>query len=121
MSVKKKLMEEINKKAQKTKELRATYADRNNVEAYVYEFFRQVDRGRNLETNYHSQLALAESVLRNKMKTIDGFCRVEPHWVSADDGFPGIKGVTITWSAAYVTANGVEPNLYIDVTDMLFS
>lgn len=121
MSVRNKLLDEINRKAQKIRDKREEAANNKHLEAYVYDYFRQVDEVRQMPIDDFTKQWMFEEAriaLATKVKTIDhNQPQVIP--VITDDGT--IQGVRIVWSKIYIALNKCEPEHYIDVSQMLLS
>lgn len=128
MSIKKKMLEQVNKKAEKIRERRAEAASNKTLESAAFEFFRNIEEASRLpdgsgasEFIFHARIAL-----EGKIKA--GFDRGAKVSVEYNAHPPDslsiqeetVRGVTIWWSQEYIRKNNVDPSLYIDVSQMLF-
>lgn len=115
---KKKLIEEINRKAKRIAEKRSEANSNKTVEAYVFEFFRQVDDA-NQQVDEVKRTFIAYSIdsLQSKIRNIDNRAKIDIVWLSDEKK---VQGVTIMWSPQYIKVHNVDPTLYIDVSQMLF-
>jgi len=128
MSIKSKLLEEIQIKAQKIRDKRIQAANNKTIEDAVFEFFKNIEESRQLHGGSEYDRVLfenAKSALLERMKGFDNRVKLsvefsinpDTHAPSSDDL---IRGVTIWWSQSYIKKNNVDPSLYIDVGQMLF-
>jgi hypothetical protein len=123
MSVKSKLIDEIEKKAARIKEMRVRAASNKTIEAYVFEFFRNMEEVNKMSSSSQEKYGLtldAHRSLVDKIRTIDQFIHAEGAHINwTEDG--QVQGLTIRWSASYIKQNSCEPEFYIDIGQMLFS
>lgn len=124
MSVKKDLLAEIEKKAQKIRDRRAAAASNKTIEDAVFQFFRNVEDSRAIHggTQYNIDLFLnAKYALRERIRGFDSSANIEPKF--PDDGkdweHSQLQGVTIIWSKNYIAKHNVDPTLFIDISSML--
>jgi hypothetical protein len=108
---KSKIIDKIDKKAKKI-------AKNREKEAFVFEFFRQIDEANmqagNIQTMFF--LAAIES-LEEKVRTIDAKAKVD---VTTDvNNLARIQGVTVFWSPQFAKDRGLDKTTYIDVSLML--
>ncbi len=127
MSVKSKLLAEINKKAQKIRDKRIEAASNKTIENAVFEFFKNIEESRKLhgDRKYDDVLlGNARIALENRLKAFDPKVKISVEYNVHEDPLctdeQTIRGVTIWWSSFYITKNNVDPSLYIDVSQMLF-
>lgn len=127
MSIKKQLLAEINKKANKIREKRVEAASNKTIEAAAFEFFKNIEESRLLhkgakydDTLFHN----ARKALELRIRGIDNQAKVSVEFNVADDLTSWeeqlVRGVTIWWGQAHITKNNVDPSLYIDVSQALF-
>ncbi len=119
MSVKKDLLKEIDKKAQRIKDRRAGAANKNTPETYIFEFFRNMDDVHKMAATSEDWCYLgtqAYNTLMSNMKSIDPLCLMEVVWYNHCP-----QGVTIIWSTSYQAANNCSDRVHIDITQMLLS
>lgn len=125
MSARNKILEQINKKAQKIREKRIEAANNKTIEAAAFEFFKNVEESRLLhEGKSYDYVLVSEArlALENRMRAFDSKVSVAIEYTAVDDGVfqnQQIRGVTIWWSQTYIQKNNVDPSLYIDVSQML--
>ena len=127
MSVKAKLLQEINKKAQKIRDKRVDAANNKTLEIAVFDFFKNIEESRRMHNNTKYDNDLFSSARRSLTERIKGFDRgakVSVEFNVSNDTASWeeqtVRGVTIWWSQAYIFKNNVDPSLYIDVAQMLF-
>lgn len=127
MSVKSKLLAEINKKAQKIRDKRVEAASNKTLEATVFLFFRNIEESRKLHSDKQYDPVLmgeARRSLESALRAFDPKVKISVEYnvnqdpMSTDE--QTVRGVTIWWSQLYIKKNNVEPSLYIDVSQMLF-
>jgi hypothetical protein len=125
--VKKKLLEEINKKADRMKARKQEIANRNNnVEEFVLKMMKEIDEGASVFMNSDlgpTLIAFYVSSLQERMKTLDSNCKTEISWApkNEDENLPRINGVLIKWSKEYQTVNDCDPELFVDIANLLFT
>lgn len=124
--VKKKLMEEISKKADRMKARKQEIANREkNVEAFVLKEMKDIDDASTSTINSSLGPAIQDfyvGALGQRLKTLDEGCKVEISWAPQNDGesVPRLNGVLIKWSKGYQVANKCDPELFIDIANLLF-
>lgn len=126
MSVKSKLLAEINKKAERIREKRVEAASNKTIEAAAFEFFKNIEESRHLhngkkydDTLFHN----AKKALELRIRGIDRQAKISVEFNVSDDltswDEQMVRGVTIWWGQAHILKNNVDPSLYIDVSNML--
>ncbi len=126
MSVKSKLLAEINKKAERIREKRIEAASNKTIEAAAFEFFKNIEESRHLhngkkydDTLFHN----AKKALELRIRGIDRQAKISVEFNVSDDLASWeeqmVRGVTIWWGQAHIFKNNVDPSLYIDVSNML--
>lgn len=126
MSVKSKLLAEINKKAERIREKRIEAASNKTIEAAAFEFFKNIEESRTLHggkkydnTLFHN----AKKALELRIRGIDRQAKISVEFNISDDLTSWeeqmVRGVTIWWGQAHILKNNVDPSLYIDVSNML--
>lgn len=127
MSVKSKLLKEIQAKADKIKERRATAANNKSLQDAAFEFFKNIEESRLIHggAKYDNTLfSKALSSLKERVKGFDQGTKVTVEFNVSDDLTSWeeqmVRGITIWWSKVYIAKNNVDPSLYIDVSSMLF-
>ena len=130
MSVKKDLLKEIDKKAQKIRDKRVVAANNKTLEDAVFEFFRNIESARGLN-NLGYNLVLFNNAYHCLLERIQIFDKrakisIEFNTDKTREEFDpiydneNVRGVTIWWSKEYIIKNNVSPSYYIDVSQMLF-
>jgi hypothetical protein len=124
MSVRKKLLEEINAKAKRIQDMRERAND-SSAERDVFEFFRHADEAKLISGSktYDMDMIVSafESLLR-KLKRFDYYAHARIEWVDGSTREESqIRGVTIIWSDAYASKMCIEAQVYIDVGQMIFA
>lgn len=127
MSIKSKLLEEVNKKAQKIRDKRIEAASNKSLESAVFEFFKNIEESRKLHNGerYDSTLfKKAQRALQERVKGFDHGTKISVEFNTPQDLSSWeeqmVRGVTIWWSNSYIAKNKVEPSIYVDVSQMLF-
>ncbi len=132
MSIKNKLLEEINAKAQKIRKKRVEAASNKTIEAAVFEFFRNAEEARALHENRYYDMGILESArisLVERLKVFDPKVKIsiernhqqQQHSTAMKSpNVDTICGVTIWWSQTYIAKNKCYASLYIDIGDILF-
>ena len=116
MSVKRKLMAEIEAKAKKMKEKKNKTRTKADLEALVFGFFKEAeDLGRMKEFALINEAS--NEIRRQIQKRFDPNCQVQTNYTEDLQ----VSGITITWSKNYQIAFKSEEQFHIDVADMLFS
>jgi hypothetical protein len=127
MSTKSKLLDQINKKAQKIRDKRVEAASNKSLESAVFEFFKNVEESRKLHNNERYDSTLFKQAQRALAERVNGFDRGTK--ISVEFNVPEdltsweeqtVRGVTIWWSKAYIAKNNVNPSYFIDISQMLF-
>jgi len=121
MSTKQDVLDAINKRAQRLKEIRIKSSTSKDVESLVFKFFEEVEAvsiGPNCNTALAYTLiffAVAQLQEQLKLRFDHGV------FVEAVKGTAGhVVGVQITWSSSYALDNQCSDSLYIGVEQMLF-
>lgn len=125
MSIKNKLLEDLDKKVEKLRTRKRSIKDQS-VEAAVFRFFRDAEEARSLYSNERyddDMLKLAHLALIQKLKKFDLGVKASIEFNRDKDEHSMrdmIRGVTIAWSNTYAKVNNCNKELYIDVSEMLF-
>lgn len=127
MNIKNKLIQEINKKAQKIRDKRVEAASNKTLENAVFDFFKNIEESRKIrgDKSYDAELFYqAKKSLEERVKAYDRGAKVSVEFEVSDDTTSWeqqpVRGVTVWWSQVYITKNNVDPSLFIDVSQMLF-
>lgn len=127
MSIKNDLLKRINRDAQKIKDKRVEAANNKSLESAAFDFFKNIEESRVLHKGEKYDTLLFKNALRSLKERIKGFdygTKVKVQFNSEDEDKPWeekqVRGVTIYWSQFYINKNGVDPSMYIDVSQMLF-
>jgi hypothetical protein len=111
--VKKKLLADIDRKAQRIKEKRVEAASNKNIESYVFQFFKDIEVYANQQDKMIKAtfMELARSALEEKLATLGYKPTVEIHY--QDEDALTVQGVTVHWK--------LQSSVYIDVSQYLLS
>jgi hypothetical protein len=127
MSIKSKLLEEINKKAQKIRDKRIDAANNKSLEAAIFDFFRNIEESRKVHggTMYDPNLfTQAKISLQERVRGFDYKAKISVDFNVSEDlknwEEQTVRGVTIWWSNIYIAKNNCDPSLYTDISQMLF-
>lgn len=118
MSIKNKVLEEINAKILKKKQLNSK---REGINSAVFEFFRQAEEAKTIGggSRYEPEIfARALDTLIIKIRRHDLLASVTPAW---SDNYTSIRGVNIFWSNRFASENSISQEEYIDIGEMLFA
>lgn len=122
-NVKKQLLDEIDRRIARKREMKDRAAQRNTVEAFVVSFIKNIEDINMVATDpllWQVMANVAVNALHDQLKTIDSRCDVNVTWCTAEGQKPAVNGVTIRWSRFHVLRHDVEPELFIDAAEMLF-
>lgn len=121
--VKKKLLEEIDRKIARKKQIRAHTVENNTHEAYIMAFIRDMEDlrvGKIEGDTWFAMMTLSLQKLEEQMRTLDFGCNIEISWYTNEGKDPQVNGVLIKWSPYYQAKNNLEPELFIDIVNLLF-
>lgn len=121
MSTKQDVLDAVNKRAQRLKEIRIKSTISKDVESLVFKFFEEVEAvstGPNCNTALaYTLIFFAVAQLQEQLKLrFDHGVHVKE--VKSTAGH--VVGVQITWSSSYALDNQCSNTLYIGVEQMLF-
>ena len=127
MSIKKDLLKEIEKRAQKIRDTRIVAANNKTLETAVFDFFRNAEDSRKLHNGERYDQTLMKEARRYLQERIRGFdpgSKISVEFNVSDNHKSWqeqqIRGVTIWWSKTYIAKNNVDPSYFIDISQMLF-
>ena len=127
MTIKNDLLKKINKKAQDIRDKRVEAANNKSIEDVVFAFFKNIEDAKllNQGTFYDANVfGSAKISLAERIKSFDRGAKVSVEYNTPEDERSwedqDVRGVTIWWSQTYIIKHGVDPSLYIDVSQMLF-
>lgn len=131
MTIKAKLLKEINKKAQKIRDKQIDAANNKSLETAAFDFFRNIEESRRITGGDRYAPELFNHARRSLEERVRGFdykAKVSIEFNASEDLSSTevwteqvVRGVTVWWSEQYILKNNVEPTLYIDVSQMLFT
>lgn len=126
MSIKNKLLAEINKKAQKIRDKRVEAASNKTLENAVFDFFRNIEESRLIHSGTKYDPVLfdqARRTLESRVKNFDIGAKISVEFNAPQDPTSWeeqlVRGVTIWWGQAYIKKNNVDPSMYVDVSQTL--
>lgn len=128
MSIKSKLLEEIDKKAQKIRDKRVEAANNKSLESAVFDFFKNIEESRKVHNGAKYDEYLFNEARRSLAERVHGYAPGTK--ISVEYNVPSdqlsweesqVRGVTIWWHKSYIAKYSVDPTLYIDVSQMLFN
>lgn len=126
--IKRKLLQELDKKTAQRKAIQAAQAN-SNIENFVLDFIKEMEDLRadvdSSELNNHTWRTLVDlniGSLRGKVITVDPACRgVDIIWRDDEDGGkPSVESVLIKWSTQYQAVKNCDPEQLIDIVSLLF-
>ncbi len=125
-SAKSKLMQEINKKAQKIRDKRVEAANNKTLENAIFDFFRNIEESRLIHSGTKYDPVLfdqARRSLESRVKNFDAGAKISVEFNAPQDPTSWeeqlVRGVTIWWSQTYIKKNNAETSIYIDVSQTL--
>lgn len=121
--IKKKLLQEIDSKIKRNKEIRERKASGTVIDDYVVDFIKQIEDLNTMpfgQDAWQTMATLAVNSLENQVKRIDPYSHLEVMWHTPEDEMPQVNGVLVKWSTHHQTLNKCEPELFVDVTSLLF-
>ena len=122
-NVKRSLLQEIEEKIKRKMELREKIAQRNQLDTFVLSFISNVEE---ISESIHDRDAwndmvdLALSSLDTSVKSIDNHANISISWQEVESMHPQVNGVLVKWSKSHQTKNSCEPELFVDITSLLF-
>lgn len=128
MNTKKKLLNEIEDKANKIRKKKDEVKNKViTVESIVFDFFKDAEDAiliRKVDgTMYGYSFSLLKSAHQKMQELLrlhfDLACKVNIEYTSDDKS--QIKGVSISWSPHYTVRHNCSSISYIDITDLIFS
>jgi len=122
--VKRQLLKEIEDRIAKRKEAKARAINRNTVEAFVLAFISNVEEINTMVSSpeeWEINVENAMNNLQSQVMSFDNDVRVYVSWHQENDSLPVVNGVTIKWSKAYQAKENCDPELFLDVTELLFN
>lgn len=122
--IKKKLIEEIDRRIQKKKEARERALEKSTLEAFVLAFIKNVEEINTIATNeveWQMHVDNAVQSLKGQICSFDNSAKLEVSWFEEEGKPPVVDGVTIKWSRFYQKLNNCDPELFLDVTELLFN
>lgn len=128
MSIKKSLLDHINKIAKRREQLSEEISKRSdNVEEFVVKILDELDGDlvSMVSTDILNDPVLREYYfggMREQIKTLDNGAVVTIIWAAetSKNDVPRISGILIKWSEQYKVAHNCEPELFVDMTTLLF-
>jgi hypothetical protein len=117
-NVKKQLLDEIKKKAERKEKLSEEIAKRNkNVEEFILKLLDELDTASsNIITS--DIIVLYIDSVEQRIKILDSGAKIDVTW---NQDASRIDGILVKWSEEYQKANNCEAQLYVDVASALFS
>lgn len=120
--IKKKLLEEIDRKIARKKEIRAGAVDRNTYQSYVLEFIKDMEDlsiGKVSGDTWLVMMQLSLEKLEKQMQTVDFACKLDVSWHTIEGKDPQVNGVLIKWSSHYQAKHNIDPELMVDIASLL--
>ena len=119
----KNLLDEIESKIKRKKELKAEIASRgDHVEAFVLTLINDMEDMIAATTNISlltTLIPLYAKSFESRIQTIDVNANVDVQWTKDANGIPRINGILIKWSQEYQTKSGCEEQLFVDMISLL--
>lgn len=126
MSIKKDMLLEIEKKAQKIRDKRIAAANNKTLEAAAFDFFRNIDGCRGISGSGYDPYLFnkAKEALEQRLRGFDPGGKISVEFNVSEDitswEEQQVRGVTFWWSKAYIAKNNVDLSYFIDLNQMLF-
>lgn len=121
--VKKDLLNEIADKIKRKMELRAKIAQRNLLDSFVLSFIENVEEiseSINDRDAWMDMVELAMQALDSSIKSLDSKSTMTVSWQQIENMHPQVNGVLVRWSSRHQAKHGCEPELFVDMTSLLF-
>lgn len=121
--IKKKLLEEIDRKVARRKAAKERALYNNTINAFVQSFMNNIDDINTVASNEVEWQFAAETALNSltqQIRSYDSRARVDVSWFGQEGEKPRVNGVTIKWSPEYQRIQSCDPELFIDVTTLMF-
>lgn len=126
MNIKDKMMHRVKLRASRMENLKVELADRKkDIPGYILKMLEELDynltpfRNSQGSTHTHEFRAYCVESIQQRIRLIDSGANIDVTW--ADDNTDmRPNGILVKWSSEYQTANGVEPELYVDAAAALF-
>jgi hypothetical protein len=119
--IKDQLFDEINRRILRKKEMALRAIERNKIESFVLEYINNIEdiKQKPLGSDHVWLFCQeAEVALRRQVQSFDHGANVEVSWTQEEN--PQVNGVLIKWSNTYQQKHCIEPELFIDITSLLF-
>jgi hypothetical protein len=125
MSIKQWMYNKIKKKAEQREKLSEEIAHRGkDVENYVLNLLQELedDISSTVNTSLFDTPAFREryaDAIKGRLRMLDNGAVAEMQW-GPDKNNPHVSGLLIKWSKQYQTENNCEPELFVDISALLF-
>jgi hypothetical protein len=121
---KKNVLEEIEARIARKKELKTKIVEKNTLKGYVLNFIKNIEELNDFHfQNFYSiarAAKAAKKVLEKQVHTIDKGATIEVHYVDANNlELLCVDQVIITWSKEYQTLNKCEEKTIISSIDAI--
>ena len=123
-NVKKDLLAEIDRKVIKHREARERAITRNTIDAFVLAFIKNAEEINTMvgsDGEWTANIRRAEDTLLEQIRSFDSYATCTTSWVRSTEHLPAVNGVLIKWSPTYQKTMNCDPELFVDVTSLLFS
>ena len=124
MSAKKDIMNEIERRIARKKEVVRKAIAKSSIEAFVSAFIDNITEINEIAGSdagtWGALYPAAQQALIVQLQNIDKFCSIDVSWVHKDGEAPQVNGVLIKWSKNYQIINSVEPELFVDSLSLIF-
>ncbi len=125
MNVKDKMMHKVKLRASRMENIKVELAQRkNDTTGFILKMLEELDynltpfRNPNDPLDHSRFRDSCVNSVQQRIRLLDSGANIDVTW--ADDGEMRPNGILVKWSQDYQTANGVEPELYVDVAAALF-
>ena len=127
-SIKDDLLKRIEKRAQRHNDLRKEIEERSeNAEAFILKMVKDLDetvaKTANIVFDTDDFINYYIASVENQIQTLDFGAQVEISWQAQPEKgkMPRINGILVKWSPEYQKEHDCEPELYVDVFQLLFT
>jgi len=125
MSTKKQVLDMINKRASRIKDIKKKSKRTNTATDLVVSFLDELESIYNTVKSvdeFKHMVEIAAKGLDNQMRILDRGVKMEVQWTDAEDWKDlKVTGVLVNWSSYYQKVHGVGACEYIDSTSLLFT
>lgn len=121
-NVKNSVLKEIEDRIKKRELAKARAANNNTLEKFASDFFHNIEELRSVSTGvdfFHHCIGISLLNFETQVSTIDRYAKVELVWVEVEGKLPLVDRIVITWSKPYQIINRCDPQLSLDMANLI--